>query len=189
GGDLLKTFSLPGTESQRTFDVLKKDFARGGDTGYLVFKSNAPKGIRSPAVVDEIQNKLVPTLREQKHVASVVTPYDQGGAGFVSSKGNIAYAEIQFDVQANDVPIVLASHIRDLVKQANSPGLQVELGGAMFTHQTQPAREASGILAAVINFLLAFRPVRALGLPIMTGLCRLGTGLAIGSLLARVSDV
>ena len=100
GGDLLKTFSLPGTESQRTFDVLKKDFARGGDTGYLVFKSNAPKGIRSPAVVDEIQNKLVPTLREQTHVASVVTPYDQGGAGFVSSKGNIAYAEIQFDVNA-----------------------------------------------------------------------------------------
>src|SRR5438270_4710417 len=135
GGDQLKTFSLPGTESQRTFDVLMKDFARGGDTGYLVFKSSAPKGIRSPAVVDEIQNKLVPTLREQKHVASVVTPYDQGGAGFVSSKGNIAYAEIQFDVQANDVPIVLASHMRDLVKQANSLGLQCELGGSMFPDQ------------------------------------------------------
>ena len=29
GGDLLKTFSLPGTESQRTFDVLKQNFAAG----------------------------------------------------------------------------------------------------------------------------------------------------------------
>ena len=26
GGDLLKTFSLPGTESQATFDVLKRQF-------------------------------------------------------------------------------------------------------------------------------------------------------------------
>src|SRR5437667_11562398 len=115
GGDLLKTFSLPGTESQRTFDVLKKDFARAGDTGCLVFKSNAPGGVRSGAVVDEIEKNLAPALRKQKHVASVVTPYEAGGAGFFSSEGNIAYAEIQFDVQANDVPIDLASHMRDLV--------------------------------------------------------------------------
>ena len=189
GGDLLKTFSLPGTESQRTFDVLKKDFARGGDTGYLVFKSNASSGIRSPAVVDEIQNQLVPTLRKQKHVASVVTPYDPGGAGFVSSKGNIAYAEIQFDVQANDVPIDLASHMRDIVKRANSPGLQVELGGSMFTDQTQPASEAIGILAAVIILLVAFGSVLAMGLPIMTALFGIGTGLAIVTLLARFTDV
>ena len=189
GGDLLKTFSLPGTESQRTFDVLKKDFARGGDTGYLVFKSNASSGIRSPAVVDEIQNQLVPTLRKQKHVASVVTPYDPGGAGFVSSKGNIAYAEIQFDVQANDVPIDLASHMRDLVKRANSPSLQVELGGSMFTDQTQPKSEAIGILAAVIILLVAFGSVLAMGLPIMTALFGIGTGLAIVTLLARFTDV
>src|SRR6266404_3625362 len=189
GGDLLKTFSLPGTESQRTFDVLKKDFARGGDTGYLVFKSNAPSGIRAPAVVDEIQNKLVPALRKEKHVVSVVTPYERAGAGFVSSKGNIAYAEIQFDVQANDVPIALASHMRDLVKNANSPSLQVELGGSMFTDQTQPASEAIGILAAVIILLVAFGSVLAMGLPIMTALFGIGIGLAIVTLLARFTDV
>ena len=38
GGDLLKTFSLPGTESDRAFSVLKKEFARKGDTGNLVFR-------------------------------------------------------------------------------------------------------------------------------------------------------
>ncbi|MDP9331959.1 MAG: MMPL family transporter, partial [Actinomycetota bacterium] len=189
GGDLLKTFSLPGTESQRTFDVLKKDFARAGDTGYLVFKSNAPDGVRSGAVVDEIEKTLAPALRKQKHVASVVTPYEPGGAGFISSNGTIAYAEIQFDVQANDVPIALASHMRDLVKHANVPGLQVELGGSMFTDQTQPASEAIGVLAAVLILLLAFGSVLAMGLPIMTALFGIGTGLAIVTLLARFTDV
>ena len=32
GGDLLKTFNLPGTESQRAFDTLARDFSRKGDT-------------------------------------------------------------------------------------------------------------------------------------------------------------
>jgi putative drug exporter of the RND superfamily len=189
GGDLLKSLSLPGTESQRTFDVMKKDFARGGDTGYLVFKSNASGGAHSPAVSDEIERKLAPALRTQKHVTSVVTPYEPGGAGFFSTDGKIAYAEIQFDLQANDVPVALASHMRDLVKQANSPSLQVELGGSMFTDQTQPASELIGILAAVFILLLAFGSVLAMGLPIMTALFGIGIGLAIVTLLARFTDV
>src|SRR5882757_5425309 len=115
GGDLLKSLSLPGTESQRTFDVLKSDFHQTGDTGYLVYKAKGAGGIQAPAVKSEIENTLAPTLRKQKHVASVTTPYEPGGARFVSNNGTIAYAEIQFDVQANDVPVDLANHMRDVV--------------------------------------------------------------------------
>jgi len=189
GGDLLKSFSLPGTESQRAFDVMKADFAQAGDTGYLVFKSNAPDGIRAPAVFDAIERKLAPELRRQKHVAAVVTPWDPGGSGFVSTDGKIAYAEIQFDVQANDVPVDVAAHMRDVVKQASSPALQVELGGSMFTDQSQPASEAIGILAAVFILLIAFGSVLAMGLPIMTALFGIGVGLALVTLLARFTDV
>jgi RND superfamily putative drug exporter len=189
GGDLLKSLSLPGTESQRTFDVLKADFARGGDTGYLVFKSNAAGGIQASAVRDEIQNKLVPSLRNEKHIVSIVTPYDKAGARFVSKDGKIAYAEIQFDVQANDVPVTLAKHMRGVVKQANTSNLQVELGGSMFTDQTQPASEAIGVLAAVVILLVAFGSVLAMGLPIMTALFGIGIGLSIVTLLARFTDV
>ena len=46
GGDLLKTFSLPGTESQRSFDVLRRDFGRKGDTGDLVFKVRGAGDVR-----------------------------------------------------------------------------------------------------------------------------------------------
>ena len=189
GGDLLKSLSLPGTESQRAFDVMKNDFAQPGDTGYLVFKSNTSDGVQSPAVFDEIEKTLAPALRHEQHVLSVVTPYEPGGAGFFAKDGKIAYAEIQFDVQANDVPVALASHMRDVVKKANTSSLQVELGGSMFTDQTQPASEAIGILAAVFILLLAFGSVLAMGLPIMTALFGIGIGLAIVTLLARFTDV
>ncbi len=189
GGDLLKSLSLPGTESQRTFDVLEHDFRQTGDTGYLVFKTDAAGGVQAPAVRDKIENSLAPALRKESHVASVTTPYEQGGARFVSQDGKIAYAEIQFDVQANDVPVDLAQHMRDVVKKANTPGVQIELGGSMFTDQTQPASEAIGILAAVIILLVAFGSVLAMGLPIMTALFGIGIGLAIVTLLARFTDV
>lgn len=76
GGDLLKSLSLPGTESQRTFDVMKNDFKQAGDAGYLVFKSNTPDGVQSTAVRDEIEKNVAPALRKQKDVASVVTAYE-----------------------------------------------------------------------------------------------------------------
>ncbi len=47
-----------------------------------------------------------------------------------------------------------------MVKAANTHDLQVELGGSMFTDQTQPSSEAIGILAAVFILLdrVRFRP-------------------------------
>src|SRR3974377_882239 len=189
GGDLLKTFSLPGSESQRAFDVLKADFARKGDTGYRLVEGKGPAGVQSPAVFDAIENKLAPELRAQPHVVSVTTPYEPGGATFFSSDGESARAEIQFAVEWNGVPVALAAHMRTLVERANTPSLQVELGGSMFTDQTQPKSELIGILAAMLILLIAFGSLLAMGLPIMTALFGIGTGLAIVTLLARFLDI
>jgi putative drug exporter of the RND superfamily len=87
------------------------------------------------------------------------------------------------------VPIDLAKHMRSIAKAANSDALQVELGGYMFTDQTQPASEAIGVLAAMFILLIAFGSLLAMGLPIMTALFGIGIGLALVNLLARVLDV
>jgi putative drug exporter of the RND superfamily len=188
GGDLLKTFSLPGTESDRAFSVLKREFSRKGDTGELVFRVKGPGDVNSPGVRNEIE-PVFAKLRNEPHVVSVTSPYEPAGSRFVARDGKIAYAEILFDVQANDVPLDLASNMRTIAKDANSPRLQVELGGSMFTEQTQPASEAIGILAAVIILLIAFGSLLAMGMPIMTALFGIGIGLAFVNLLARVLDV
>src|SRR3954447_24113086 len=130
GGDLLKTFSLPGSESQSAFDVLKRDFARKGDTGDLVFKVNGAATVTSPSVMAEIQ-PVMAELVGQPHVVSVSSPYDPANSRFISSGGKIAYAEILFDVQANDVPIDLATHMRSVVSKADKASdLQIELAGS-----------------------------------------------------------
>jgi len=188
GGDLLKTFSLPGSESQRAFDTLGRDFARKGDTGDLVFKVRGAGAVTEPQVKAAI-DPVIATLRKQPHVVSVSSPYDPANSRFVSSGGKIAYAEILFDVQANDVPINLATHMRGIVSKASTPALQVELAGSMFTDQTQPASEAIGILAAILILLLAFGSLLAMGLPIMTAMFGIGIGLATVTLLARVLDI
>jgi RND superfamily putative drug exporter len=188
GGTLLKTFTLPGTESQRAFDVLGREFQRKGDTGDLVFKVNDGGDVTAVAVQREI-DPVMAELRKQPHVVSVTSPFTPEGARFVSDDKQIAYAEVLFDVQANDVPIDLATHMRTIAKDANSSTLQVELGGTMFTDQTQPKSEVIGILAAVVILLIAFGSLLAMGLPIMTALFGIGIGLAFVNLLARVLDI
>ena len=118
GGTLLKTFSLPGSESQRAFDVLGRDFARKGDTGDLVFKVRGDGTVDVAERVGRDRAGHRATLAEQPHVVSVSSPYDPANARFVSRDGKIAYAEILFDVQSNDVPVDLATHMRDIVSKA-----------------------------------------------------------------------
>ena len=188
GGDLLKTFSLPGSESQHAFDALGRNFGVKGDTGTLVFKAHGNDTVTSPAVKAAVA-PVIAELAKQPHVTSVESPFDAANARFVSKDGKIAYAEIQFDVQSNDVPVDLATHMRSIVHKASSDQVEMELGGYMFTDQTQPASEVIGILAAVLILLLAFGSLLAMGLPIMTAMFGIGIGLAVVTLLARVMDI
>ena len=79
GGTLLKTFSLPGSESQKAFDALERNFGRKGDTGQFVFKVKGDGTVTSPAVVAEVQ-PVLQELAEQPHVVAVTSPYDPANA-------------------------------------------------------------------------------------------------------------
>jgi len=187
GGSLLKSFSLPGTESSRAFEILNKDFGRKGDVGDLVFKTKSGS-VRSAAVRKDIQ-PVLDELGRQPHVTSIGNPYEARNSRFIARSGTVAYAEIQFDRGANDVPKAVAAKMRSIAHAANRAGLQVELGGVMFTEQSQPASEAIGVLAAVVILLVAFGSLLAMGLPILTALFGIGIGLAIVQVLAHVIDV
>src|SRR5207245_6816994 len=117
---------LPGRQSERAFSSPKRECSRKGDTGDLVFRVRGPGDVNSADVRSQIE-PVFAKLRTQPHVVSVTSPYEPAGSRFVSRDGKIAYAEILFDVQANDVPLDLASNMRTIAKDANSPRLQVEL--------------------------------------------------------------
>src|SRR4051794_23598685 len=92
GGGLLKTFSLPGTESQRAYDVLGQEFQRKGDTGDIVFKAKDGSDADTAAVRAEIA-PLLAKFRTEPHVVSVTSPFSPAGERFISKSGKFAYAE------------------------------------------------------------------------------------------------
>ncbi len=83
----------------------------------------------------------------------------------------------------------LGKEIQDLGKDVHVDGLTVEYGGDMFSKFEMPESEALGLLAAIIILLIAFGSVLAMGLPIVTALFGLGTGVALTVLVSNVQSM
>ena len=193
GGKNVTNFSLPGTESQKAFDLLKTKFpARSGDTGQIVFSSSAPAGVRDPDIQRRMETAFAAVRAVDPHVTGVSDPYSPQGARQIAPSGHVAFAEIQLSARSNDLPKTTGAAIQSAVTKAAVPGsgLQVAYGGFLFTTRTPPGgSEVVGVIAAVIILLLAFGSVLAMGMPIFIALFGILIGLGLITLLANVMEV
>jgi putative drug exporter of the RND superfamily len=195
GGKYVNNFSLPGTETERTVDLLEESFpAQAGDVGQIVFK--AEDGIA--AVRPRMEAGFAAAQKTSDHILTINSPYGPQGARQVASlgpdAGKIAFAEIQFDVAANLLPEELSDEIQEAVNRAVKPDekLQVEYGGFAFQEIAPPfggREEKIGIAAAVLILLIAFGSVLAMGLSMFIALFSLGISLSALVILARFMDV
>ncbi len=114
------------------------------------------------------------------HVSAVISPYAGAAAGkSVSANRTIAFATVVFDEKANLLPKSAAERVVKVARAANTPGLQVELGGQAIEATQQAGfglSTAVGLIAAIVVLLLTFGSLMAMGLPIVTALFGLGTG-------------
>ena len=69
------------------------------------------------------------------------------------------------------------------------PGLRVELGGDTFAEQSSSGGEGTGFLAAMVILLLAFGSVLAMGLPLLTALFGIGSGISLVGLAVNLVDM
>jgi RND superfamily putative drug exporter len=186
GDDFSEGFSVKGTESARAQELLKATFQeRAGDTGELVVE--APGGVNDPAVQQRVERALA-EIERVPHVSGTTSPYAPEGARQVSADATIAYAQIQFDRRAGEVPEATAQRVIDLADPGRTvDGAKLEVGGRMFEFfGPSGTSEAIGLLAAVIILLIAFGSVLAMGLPIFTAIVGLGGGFAVVGLLSNV---
>jgi len=190
GGEYRNNFTLPNVESQRAFDLLRTKFpSQSGDTAEVVFKADGK--ITDPAVQERIEGVL-DQMGDVPHVVGIVSPYDEGGERNVAQTADIAYATIQFDKRANDIPKSVGTKIIDITDAESRDGLQVEAGGQIIQNSEQgapPASSGIAILAAIIILLISFGSVIAMGLPIITALFGLGIGISGLMIIATVLDV
>jgi RND superfamily putative drug exporter len=188
GTEYSNNFSLPGTESQRAADLLKRDFpAQAGDADQIVIAAHTGL-VTEPAVRSRIAPMLA-AVAKLPHVTGVLSPYTAKGARAISPNGKIAFATVTFAERANLIPPAATERVIDVAKAAGSPQLQVALGGQAIEQVQKPslgAATAIGLLAAIIVLLVTFGSMIAMGLPIITALLGLGTGIGIAGLASRV---
>ena len=190
GTSYSNNFTIPNSDAQRAADLLQKSFpAQAGDRDTIVFKTKAGT-VTNPAVKARMEATFA-KVKALPHVKEVISPYSTAGGRAISANGQIAFATVVFDEKANLLPKSAPEKVVTVARSAGTDTLQVELGGQAI-EMTQQAgfgvSTAVGLLAAIVVLLLTFGSVVAMGLPIVTALFGLGTGLGLIALFTHVVD-
>jgi RND superfamily putative drug exporter len=191
GTSYSNNFTLPNSDAQRASDLLQHSFpAQAGDRDTIVFKVDSGT-VRDPAVQARME-AMFKEIAKKPHVAAVISPYGGAASGrSISSDGRIAFATVVFDEKANLLPKSAPEAVVNTAKAAAKPGLDVQLGGQAIEQTEQPGfgiSTAVGLMAAIVVLLITFGSLIAMGLPIVTALFGLGTGLGLIALFTHVVD-
>ncbi|MER5839477.1 MMPL family transporter [Streptomyces prasinus] len=179
------SFSIPGTEAQKAFDVLEERFpgaSADGATARVVFK--APAGEKmTDAGNKAIVQDTVGELSDGSEVARVTDPYQGGG---VSEDGTVAYASVSYRVSGMELEESSRDSLEDAAESARDAGLTVEVGGdALQAVPATGATEIIGIGVAAVVLVITFGSLVAAGLPLLTAL--IGVGIGVASITALAS--
>jgi RND superfamily putative drug exporter len=189
-GDFVNNFRLPGTESQRAYDLLKQRFPQqAGDTASVVFavKDGRVLAPSHRAVIERVRARIA----SSSEVLAVGDPFAQKGP--VSGDGRITFAQIQFKRSGGDIDIksVKAMTQRALALDGRD-GVQVALGGDTIhwaNAQQGGAGEIFGILVAAGVLFLTLGLV-AMWLPLINALFAMVVSLALMAIIGtRLIDV
>jgi RND superfamily putative drug exporter len=189
-GEYVNNFRLPGTESQRAYDLLKDRFPQqSGDTATVVFAvkdGNVQDAGNRPTI-----ERTLATIKKSPEVLSVGDPLAKGAP--VSQDGKITFAQIQFRKGAGDVdPAKVKTMAEDTLKLDGQDGVQVALGGDIIhwsTAEQGGAGEIFGILVAALVLFLTLGVV-AMGLPLLNALFAMVVSLSLMAVIGtRLFDV
>lgn len=179
-------FSMPGTESQRAFDLLDERFPGTGADGAvarIVFVAPPGQTLTTPENRATVEG-VVAAAAASPQVAGAVDPF-QGGA--VSKDAATAYATVSYTAISDDLTDATKGSLEGAVADGQAAGLTVELGGDALT--TRPGAggvtEVVGIAIAALVLLVTFGSLAAAGLPLLTAIVSVGVGIA--SIMALAS--
>ncbi|MFJ1845814.1 MMPL family transporter [Streptomyces sp. NPDC088146] len=184
------SFSIPGTEAQRAFDLLEQRFpgaSADGATARVVFKAPDGQKMTDPANKAEV-NKLAGELKSgSDQIASVTDPYT-GNA--VSKDGSTAYVSVSYKVNSMELTKATRDALQDAGQAAQKSGMTVEIGGDALQAMPEPgATEIIGVAIAAVVLVITFGSLIAAGLPLLTALIGVGIGVSTITALANVLDL
>ncbi|MFD9218728.1 MMPL family transporter [Streptomyces sp. NPDC060064] len=184
------SFSIPGTEAQKAFDLLEKRFpgaSPDGATARVVFQAPDGRKMTEPANKAEV-NKAVAELKSGSgQIASVTDPY---GVKAVSKDGRTAYVSVSYKVSSMELTKETRKALEETGTEARDAGLTVEIGGdALQAVPETGAGEIIGVGIAAVVLVITFGSLVAAGLPLLTAIIGVGIGISTITALANVLDL
>ncbi|MFE5963641.1 MMPL family transporter [Streptomyces sp. NPDC056463] len=184
------SFSIPGTEAQKAFDLLEQRFPGGnadGGTARVVFKAPEGQKMTDAANKAKVQDVVDELKAGSDEVASVVDPYT---AQAVSKDGSTAYVSVSYKVSGMELSDATREALQKTGHDAQGKGLTVEIGGdALQTMPETGAGEIVGVVIAGIVLVITFGSLVAAGLPLLTAIIGVGIGVSSITALANVLDL
>ncbi|MFH9734868.1 MMPL family transporter [Streptomyces sp. NPDC017260] len=184
-------YGVPGTDSDRASRLLASGFpGLGGDSETIVWHTTTGT-VRAPDVEQSMTHTL-DRVADLPGVASVTNPYHDPDSPLISENAHTAYASVTFEDASQDIDAGDARAVVDTAEEAETEGLQVELGGGAVALTEAPEghlAEALGVAVAAVVLFLAFGSLAAAALPIATALVSVGTSYAGITLLGHVMTV
>jgi RND superfamily putative drug exporter len=184
------SFSIPGTEAQRAFDLLEQrnpGSSADGATARVVFKAPEGEKVTDSANKSEITG-IVKELRSgSDQIAEVADPFERQA---VSQNGSTAYISVSYKVNSMELTDKTTDALKDAGKDAQNSGMKVEIGGdALQVMPHTGAAEIIGVAIAAVVLVITFGSLIAAGLPLVTALIGVGIGVSSITALANVLDL
>ncbi|MEU9949529.1 MMPL family transporter [Streptomyces sp. NPDC047939] len=184
------SITLPGTESQRAFDLLGDKFPAAnadGATARVVMR--APDGEK----ISSADNRAAvdATLKDLKDSSSRVGQVsDPFAAKTVSADGTTAYAQATYTVADADLTDADHTGIDDALDAGRDQGLTVEASGsALAPPEEGHSAEAIGFALAALILVITFGSLIAAGLPLLTAIVGVGVSMTAITALSATFDL
>jgi RND superfamily putative drug exporter len=191
GSNFSTKFQLPNTPSATALNLLQKDFpAVSGSADQIVLHARSGTLTEDPVRSDA--QAMLDRVAKLPHVRAVTSPFDPAGAHQVSASGTVAFATVTFDEQPQDLPKAAVVRVMTTAQAAQTPQLQVALGGQdIESAESQDSSKSTllGIVLALVVLGVAFGALFAAFLPLITALVAIAIGVSITGLLTHAFPV
>ncbi|WP_406211406.1 MMPL family transporter [Streptomyces decoyicus] len=184
------SFSIPGTEAQRAFDLLDQRFPgtnADGATARVVFRAPAGESMKDPANKAAVERTVHALQSGSSQVDRVADPYT---AKALSKDGRTAYAQVSYKVTGFELSDASKDALEDAAEDGRDAGLKVETGGnALQAIPETGATEVIGIAISAVVLVITFGALIAAGLPLLTALIGVGIGVSTITALSSTLDL
>lgn len=182
--------TMNGLKSLDTNDKINEAFHQDSEKASMriVFHTDKDDGINDKGLKADIEKALTNIEHQDDEIQHVSSPYETKQ---INDESNTAIADINYVVPQTDLKDrskqIINQELDDLKDKHN---IQTETTDRMAANpEVGGASELIGIVVAFVILLITFGSVVAAGLPIISALIGLGTGVGIISLLTFVFDI